>query len=153
MSDYRIAKVRHRVELTLANARRLEGDIFIPGSAPHRTGPGEPLDVLNDADPFLVLCLVDDEVLLVQKCQIVVVSTPLPEDDDAVDRGVVGMHVEFTLADGAVHTGSIFPEVRHNQPRLVDFLNATPLRFVALFASDRLELVNRAHVAYARPIT
>lgn len=151
MSDYRIAKVRHRVELALTNGDRLEGDLFIPGSAPFRTGPGEPLDLLNDADAFLALELVSGEVLLVQKRQIALVSAALPAEDDTVDRGVVGMHVEFTLSDGTVRTGSVFPEVRHNQPRLVDFLNATPLRFVALFASDRLELVSRDHIAYARP--
>ncbi len=152
MSDYRIARVRHPVNVTLANGRELAGDLFIPAIAPFRAGPAEPLDVLNDDDDFLALGLATDDVVLVQKCQISVVSTALPTDDDVMERGVVGMHVEFTLADGTVRTGSIFPELRNTQPRLVDFLNASGLRFVALFASDRLDLVSRAHIAYARPV-
>jgi hypothetical protein len=70
-----------------------------------------------------------------------------------VDRGVVGMHVELSLADGSLRTGSIFPEVPVDRPRLGDFLNDTPLRFIALFANGQLQLVNRAHIVYARPVS
>ena len=149
--DYRIEKVRHPVEITLANGRRLSGDIFLQAHARFRAGPEEPLSTLNDADPFLPLVLGTGQVLLVQKSQIAVVATTLPEIDEAADTGVVGMHVELTLLDGESRSGSIFPELRVDRPRLVDFLNHTSLRFVPLFAADQLLLVSRAHIAYASP--
>ena len=151
--DYRIEKTRRRVEVTLANAKRLEGDVFVQPFARFRSGPEEPLDLLNDSDPFLPLGLTNGDVLLVQKSQIAVVGTELPEVDDSVDRGVVGMHVQLGLIDGSTLTGSIFPEVRMGRPRLVDILNDTKQPFIALFGADDLLIVNRALIAHARPIS
>ena len=116
--DYRIEKTRRRVEVTLANAKRLDGD-----------------------------------VLLVQKAQIAVACTELPEVDDSVERGVVGMHVELGLIDGSTLSGSIFPEVRMGRPRLVDILNDSKQPFIALFGADQLQIVNRALIAHARPLS
>lgn len=152
MSDYRIEKVRHRVELTLVNGKRLEGDIFLQAFARFRAGPEEPLDVLNDADAFLPLVLSTGELLVVQKAQIAVVATELPPTDESAETGVLGMRVEITLVNGETRSGSVFPEVRADRPRLVDFLNDTPLRFLPLFAAEHLLLVSRKHVAYARPV-
>jgi hypothetical protein len=151
--DYRIEKTRRRVEVTLANAKRLEGDVFVQPFARFRSGPEEPLDLLNDSDPFLPLGLTNGDVLLVQKSQIAVVGTELPEDDDSVERGVVGMHVELGLIDGSTLNGSIFPEVRMGRPRLVDILNDTKQPFIALFGADELQIVNRSLIAHARPIS
>jgi hypothetical protein len=152
--DYRIEKTRQRVEVTLANAKTLEGDVFVQPFARFRSGPEEPLDLLNDvADPFLPLGLPNGDVLLVQKSQIAVVGTELPKIDDSVERGVVGMHVELGLIDGSTLNGSIFPEVRMGRPRLVDILNDTKQPFIALFGSDRLQIVNRALIAHARPLS
>jgi hypothetical protein len=151
MSDYRIEKVRHRVELTLASGLRLEGDIFLQAFARFRAGPEEPLDVLNDSAPFLPLVLPSDELLLVQKSQIAVVATALPLSEDPAEAGVIGMHVELVFVHGESLIGSVFPELRADRPRLVDFLNNTPLRFLPLFAADQLLLFSTAHIAYARP--
>ena len=151
MSDYRIEKVRHRVELTLASGLRLEGDIFLQAFACFRAGPEEPLDVLNDSAPFLPLVLPSEELLLVQKSQIAVVATALPQSDDPAEVGVVGMHVEIVFVNGKSRSGSIFTELRPDRPRLVDFLNNTPLRFLPLFAADQLLIISTAHIAYARP--
>ncbi|MEP6621596.1 MAG: hypothetical protein ABJE47_19875 [bacterium] len=153
MSDYRIEKVRHRVELTLANGSRLEGDIFLQAFARFRAGPEEPLDVLNDADAFLALVVPTGDLLVVQKSQIAVVATDLPATDESAETGVLGMRVEITLVNGETRQGSVFPEVRADRPRLVDFLNDTPLHFLPLFAAEQLLLVSRAHIAYARPTT
>jgi hypothetical protein len=153
MSDYRIEKVKRRVEVTLANGRRLDGDVFVQAFARHRTGHEEPLDLLNDAEPFLPLVLPSGEVYLVHKAQIAVVGTALPDGDDAIERGVVGMHVEITLIDGSSHTGSIFPEARADRTRLIDVLNDCQQRFHQLFTAGQLRLVNRHHVAYVRPVS
>lgn len=152
MSEYRIDKVRHRVSVTLDSGLCLDGSLFLQSTARFRPGPEDPLDALNGNDRFLPLELASGEVLLVQKTHIAFVATALPREDDTVDRGVVGMHVELTLADGRAWTGSIFPEARADRTRLVDFLNDTPLDFIALFAHDRLLAVSRRHLAFARAV-
>jgi hypothetical protein len=152
MSDFRIEKVRRVVEVTLTNGYRLDGDVFVQASTRFRSGPAEPLDLLNDDEAFLPLVLATGAAYLVNKAQIAVVGTPLPEGDDAVDRAVVGMKVELTLVDGSTHVGSIFLEVRANRQRLVDALNDLSLPFVALFTADQLRLVNRRQIAYVCPV-
>jgi hypothetical protein len=151
MSDYRIEKVRRRVQITLASGRELEGDIFLQAFARFRTGPEEPLDVLNDPDAFIPLLLDTRELLVVQKAHIASVATEHLEGDDPVETGLIGMHVSLTFSHGGTLTGSLFPEVRADRPRLVDFLNSTPLRFFPVFTSDRLHIVATAHVAFAHP--
>jgi hypothetical protein len=151
--DYRIEKTRRPVAVILANGHGLDGDVFVQPFARFRTGPEEPLDLLNSEEPFLPLAQTRGDVLLVQKSQIAVVNTALPSVDDTVDRGVVGMHVEVGLIDGSTLSGSIFPEVRLGRPRLVDILNDTKLPFIALFGTDHLQIVNRAHIAHARPLS
>ena len=153
MSDYRIAKLRCPVELTLANGQRIDGDVFVQSVSRFGTGPETPIDLLNDDDPFLPVVAGTGEVWLVQKAQVAVVGVALPADDDPVDTGVIGMRVEFTLVDGSSHVGSVFPELPADRPRLVDFLNDTPLHFLALFTADQLRLVNRVHIAYVRPVS
>ena len=149
MSDYRIQKLRRTVEVTLANGHRLDGELFVQAMARFRVGPEEPLDLLNDDDSFLPLAMPAGDVRLVQKAHIAIVGAPLPRGDEAVETGVVGMRVEFTLIDGSAHVGSVFPELPADRPRLVDYLNDTPHRFLALFTADQLRLVNRVHIAYA----
>lgn len=151
MSDYRIEKVRRRVELTLTSGDRLEGDVFLQPFARFRAGPEEPLDLLIEPDPFLPLALSSGELLLVQKSQIAVATTELPDRDDAAETGLVGMNLTLTLVGGGTLTGSIFPEVRADRPRLMDFLNTNPLHFLPLFSADRLHIVGTAHIAYAKP--
>jgi hypothetical protein len=151
MSDYRIEKIRHRVQLTLASGERVEGDIFLQAFARFKAGSEEPLDAMNDSAPFLAVVLPTDELLLVQKSQIAVVSTALPQIDELAESGTIGMHVELIFANGDVHSGSVFPELRADRPRLVDFLNNSPDKFVPLFTADRLLIVGMSHIAYARP--
>ncbi|HEY2026488.1 MAG TPA: hypothetical protein VGG78_05735 [Gemmatimonadaceae bacterium] len=152
MSDYRIEKVRRRVEVVLANGQRLDGDVFVPPLA-RVESEHEPLDLLNDDVPFLPLVLPSGDAYLLQKSHIAIVGMRLPEGDDAVERGLVGMHVEVTLIDGSSHAGSIFPEVRANRQRLVDVLNDLSQPFLALFTTEQLRLVSRLHIAYVRPLS
>jgi hypothetical protein len=152
-SDYRIAKLRCPVEVTLANGHRLDGDVFVQSVGRFRSGPEEPIDLLNHEETFLPLAGADGTIALVQKAQIAVVGCPLPVDDEPSAAGVVGMRVELTLSDGSAHEGSIFPELPAGRPRLVDFLNDTPFQFIALFTADQLRLVNRVHIAYVRPVS
>ena len=102
----------------VALRRQLGG--FVWGESLFVTGEK---NLLNADDPFLPLALTSSDLLLVQKSQIAVVRTALPTDDDIVDRGVVGMHVELTFVFGDTKTGSVFPELRADRPRLIDFLN------------------------------
>lgn len=149
MSDYRVEKVRRRVAITLANGIPLAGDIFLQVAARFREGPEEPIDTLNGDEPFLPLVEPSGEVTLIQKAHIVTVTTRREPDEPA--PAVPGMDVEFTLSDGTILAGSIYPELRADRPRLVDFLNDPSRRFIALVTPGEVLAVNREHLAFARP--
>ena len=150
MSDYRVEKVRHRVAVTLANGIPLVGDIFLLVTARFHDGPEDPIDTLNSDEPFLPLVEASGGVTLVQKSHIVTVTTRRSRSDE-LSQGANGMEVEFTLSDGTVWTGTIYPELRAEGPRLVDFLNEPSRRFIALYTDDQVLAVSREHLAYARP--
>jgi hypothetical protein len=152
-SDYRIEKIRYAVDVLLSNGDRLDGDVFCLSVGRFHNRPDQPLDLLNDEEAFLPLVVSDGSIRLVQKAHVAVMATPLPEGDDAVDTGVLGMRVAVTLVDGSEQTGTIFPELHPDRERLIDFLNDTPSRFLALFTTDQLRLVNRVHIAYVRPVS
>jgi hypothetical protein len=153
MSDYRIEKVRHRVGVTLASGDYLEGDIFLQSLARFHAGHEQPLDFLNEAESFFPLELPTTELLLVQKSHIAYVATELPETDYANGTGIVGMDVEITFGFGDTKQGAVFPELRADRSRLLDFFNTSHVRFLPLYTSDQLLIFGVAHVAYARPLT
>jgi hypothetical protein len=152
MSEYRIEKVRHRVAVSLTNRRLLEGDIFLQPFARFRAGPEDPLDVLNNEDPFLPLSLVAGELLLVQKSQITMVAVALPSGSAEPSLGTPSLHIECSLSDDTTLRGQVFPELRADRPRLVDFLNHTQTRFFTVFGSEQRLLVAHAHIVSARPV-
>lgn len=151
MSDYRVEKVRHRVALTLANGIPLSGDIFLGVAARFHDGPERPIDALNADDAFLAVVQPAGDVVLVQKSHVLTVTAKLPAEEQEVERSVAGMVVEFTLSDGSVWSGSIYPELRADRPRLVDFLNEPARRFIEVFTTTEVVAVSREHLAFARP--
>ncbi|MBA3670917.1 MAG: hypothetical protein H0W68_02690 [Gemmatimonadaceae bacterium] len=152
MNEYRIEKVRHPAAVALTNGRLLEGDMFLQRFAQFRAGPEQPLDVLNNNDPFLPMMLSSGDVRLLQKSQITMVATALPALEDGVVTTVPGMHIELTLSDDTSLEGSVFPELRSDHPRLVDFLNCMTSRFFPVFGTEQLLLVSYAHIVSARPV-
>lgn len=152
MSEYRIEKVRHTVAVSLTNRRLLEGDIFLQPFARFRAGPEDPLDVLNNEDPFLPVSLVSGELLLVQKSQITMVAVALPPGGADPVLGTPSLHIECALSDDTTLRGQVFPELRADRPRLVDFLNHTQTRFFPVFGTEQRLLVAHAHIVSARPV-
>lgn len=152
MNDYRIEKLRRAVTVVLSDGRRLDGDIFLQARARFRPGPEEPVDLLNDDDPYFPLSCAGRDLLLIAKDQVSLVEASVPGSDVA-DEPLVGMDVEIWLADGNAVCGSVFPETRSDRPRLLDFLNTFSARFLAVFAADRVSLVNRRLIAHVRELT
>jgi hypothetical protein len=150
MSEYRIEKLRRGLKLVLADGSRLDGDVFLQSVSRHRSRPEEPADLLNDADPFVALER-NGDTLLVAKGQVRSVETEIL-DDDALETGVLGVNVELTTRDGALHAGSIFLEAPSDRPRLLDYLNAYHARFLPVVSPGRLLLINMRFIEHVREV-
>ena len=150
MSEYRIEKLRRELAVTLSDGSRVEGDVFLRPVSRRRSRPEEPVDLLNDAEPFFAL-MRHGEAVLVAKAQVISAVTTVDEDD-ALDTGALGVTVEVTLRDGTVCDGSIFMESRNDRPRLLDFLNTYRARFLPIVSPGQLLLVNTDSIAHVREV-
>ncbi len=145
MSEYRIEKVRRRVSVTLAGGVVLGGDVFLQPTARYRAGPQEPVELFNEAEPFLPLATDGDDLVLIAKRQVVTVEFAAESADTPTD-GVPDVDIRCVFADGSECAGALHMEVRASRSRLLDFLNEDSHRFLVLRSGAVTRLVNCAHV-------
>ena len=150
MSEYRIEKLKREVSVQLANGERLEGHMFLRPVSRHRARSEDPLELLNDVEPFFPLMLESGKAILISKSGVALVETTLDEEDQ--DLTALGYLVEVRLTDGRTCRGSVFVERQPGRQRLYDFLNAYPSRFMSVVNTDRLILVNTQTIAHVREV-
>lgn len=146
---YRIEKLRRRLKIVMKDGSRLEGEVFLRPVSRHRPRPEQPVDLLNDAEPFFAL-VNEGEAVLVAKASVARAETSFEQDDDAPP--VLGVPVEVTLTDGSKCAGSIFLESRSDRPRLMDYLNSYAARFLPLVDARQVCLVNTQSIAHVREV-
>ena len=156
MSEYRVEKVRRRLALVLRSGERVEGEVFLRPVSRHRSRPEDPVDLLNDPEPYFALVR-DGEALLVAKDMVARADTTYDEDDLAnLEQSAVGaslgVPVEVTLMDGSLCAGSIFLESRSDRPRLLDFLNSYHGRFLPVVDAAQVVLLNTHTIAHVREV-
>ena len=114
-------------------------------------GGEEPLEVLNQPDPFLVV-KVDgpDEVRFYNKHSIVRVEYPVEASnltDEAETR-----HCVLQMMDGSTMQGEIHRDLPPDRPRLFDYLNLSGERFLKIDCSDgRTYLINKLYIMCVTP--
>jgi hypothetical protein len=149
-SEYRVEKLKHPLAVVLRDGRRLEGDVFLRPVSRHRSRPEDPIDMLNDAEPFFVLAN-NGVGVLVAKANVAYAETAYDGEAD-FEAPVLGVPVEVTMTDGNVCKGNIFLETRSDRPRLLDFLNAYRDRFVPVVDVRKMFLVNTQTIAHVREV-
>ncbi|HYC52695.1 MAG TPA: hypothetical protein VEB19_16400 [Gemmatimonadaceae bacterium] len=150
MSEYRIEKLKRDVSVQLANGQRLEGQMFLRPVSRHRARSEDPLELLNDVEPFFPLMLANGKAMLVSKSGVALVETAIEDEDQ--DLTALGYLVEVTLTDGSTCRGSVFVERQPGRQRLYDFLNAWPSRFMTVVNTDKVILVNTQTIAHVREV-
>ena len=154
IGDYHIEKFRYPVIVTMTDGSRIVGDMFVQSIAPFRTGPEEPPDILNDAEPFFPLAAEDGDTLLLAKDHVAEVEAVLPERDDlsAPLAGLRPAVVEVSLVGGVTRGGSLLMERHADRPRLLDYLNRLTDRFLTLQSTEGVRLINRRLILRVRPL-
>ena len=149
-SEYRVEKLKRPLAVVLTDGQRLEGDVFLRPVSRYRSQPEDPVDMLNDSDPFFVL-VSSAGAVLVSKANVSHAETSYEGAAD-FEAPVLGVPVEVTLTDGSVCKGNIFLETRSDRPRLLDFLNSYRGRFVPVVDIRRIFLVNTQTIAHVREV-
>lgn len=140
--------------LLLAGGGTREGDVYVSERVPQHAGPETPLDMLNRPDAFFPFRSHKDGegVLLVAKARTVLLTVARADALDSARLSAAKQaSLELTLADGSTLSGWATLELPEYHSRLLDYLNASAEPFFALTTADAVQLVNRAHVLFARP--
>ncbi len=122
---------------------------------PHHDGPETVLELLNRPEGFFAFRPAEGHgVLLVSKAHTVSLAVdrqaPIPDPTRLSAARLLG--VELVLAGGSTLGGWASVELPQHHARLLDYLNASPEPFFAVWTHATTHYVNRAHVLYARPL-
>jgi hypothetical protein len=151
-TDFKIEKDRRTVQLQMLGGEQLCGDMFVQRVSQHHIGCEQIPDILNAPEPFFPLVRTGD-TLLVAKHQVREVEL---SDDNGQEAQVAPVlraeAVEVTLRDGTVRAGRCYLEMPNERPRLLDFLNRYAQRFVTLYTSGGIRLINRELIERVRTI-
>ncbi|HKW40733.1 MAG TPA: hypothetical protein VJN39_05745, partial [Gemmatimonadales bacterium] len=114
------------------------------------------LELLNRPEGFFAFRpAADDDVLLISKQQTVslAVDRQAPIADPARLSAARTLGVEIALAGGTILGGWASAELPDAHARVLDYLNASPELFFAVWTHAATYYVNRAFVLYARPLS
>lgn len=122
---------------------------------PQHDGSETPLEMLNRPNAFFAFRPEDEDgVLLVSKANTVAltIERQAPIADPARLSAARMVGVECVLVGGSTIGGWASIELPAGHQRLLDYLNASPEPFFAVWSHAATHYVNRAHVLYARPL-
>ncbi|MEP7087822.1 MAG: hypothetical protein ABI884_10985 [Gemmatimonadota bacterium] len=150
-NDVRIEKERVAVSITMVGGETLSGSLFAPQIYPPG-GLEDPLQLLNEIEPFFPLGLSTGEVLLIAKDRVLEISLDEAQVDEELPGSAPTALLQVTLAGGTSHVGSMRLEVRAPRPRVLDYINHCTARFMALRTDEGVRLINRKMIERVRPL-
>ncbi len=156
MSDFSLPRTPLPANLVLTQGASRPGQIFLMERVPHHDGPETVLELLNRPEGFFAFRPTDGgEIELVSKTQTVSLSVDrqAPIADPARLSAARMLGLELVLAGGPTLGGWASAELPQEHARLLDYLNASPDPFFAVWTHAATYYVNRAFVLYARPLS
>ncbi|MEP7066354.1 MAG: hypothetical protein ABI889_10000 [Gemmatimonadota bacterium] len=150
-NDVRIEKERVAVSITMVGGELLSGSLFAPQIYPPG-GPEDPLQLLNDTEPFFPLGLATGEVLLIAKDRVLEVILDGASGSEELPGSAPTALLQLTLAGGQTHVGSMRLEARASRPRVLDYMNYCTERFMALRTDEGVRMINRKMIERVRPL-
>ena len=147
----KIPKKLKQVTLWVHPEGRVVGSLFLRPLGPNVPREEEPSDVLNTADPFLVLKRDNpDELRFYNKSSVVRVE--YEEETPEAAREVQILSCTLHLMDGSLIAGTIRKALAPDRSRLFDYLNLHDERFVKVnYDDDSVCLVNKAYITCVTP--
>jgi hypothetical protein len=155
VSDFSLPRTPVPARLLLTQGVGRHGQVYVMQGEPHHDGPETVLEMLNRAEGFFAFHPSDAAgLLLPSKGHTISLS---------VDRGTLiadparlsaarVLELELVLTGGETLRGWASVELPAAHARLLDYLNASPDPFFAVWTHAATHYVNRAHVVYARPL-
>lgn len=138
--------------LSLVSGDTITGAMFVQHAEEGDPRRESAHTVLNGPERFFPIETDDGQTLLIAKDRVVEALTALPADGDELRRASArSASLDIVLPGGAVRSGLVLLELPAGQPRLLDYLNRLSDRFLVLYASEGMRLVNRALIERVHP--
>jgi hypothetical protein len=136
MSEFRVEKLKHNLELTLITGEKMVGTVFLEPIARNHAGPQDPRELLNDPDPFFPF-ETNGALILLAKDQVKLAKYPHP-------KGPLPLRMteaRIILSDGQTVDGLIVIEARTEADRFLDHLNHFDGRFLPMLTGNHITQV------------
>jgi hypothetical protein len=155
VSEFSLPRTPVPARLLLTHGVARHGQVYIMWREPHHDGAETVLEMLNRAEGFFAFRPADEEgLLLPSKGHTISLSvdraTPITDPARLSAARLLGL--ELVLASGETLRGWASAELPAAHARVLDYLNASPDPFFAVWTHAAIHYVNRAHVLYARPL-
>jgi len=147
-NQLKIPKSTREVTLWVHPEGQVVGALFLREHSVNHAGPEQPVEVLNQDTPFIVVQRKDpDELRFYNRNAIVRVEHPAA--DQSVPPGQVVLPCRLTLMDGSLFQGTIRETLPPDRARLFDYLNLEANRFIKLHLDgDTVCLLNKSYIIH-----
>jgi hypothetical protein len=128
------------------------GSFFLSHHRKRTSGAEEPIDVLNQSHPFVVVQREEpDELRFYNKASIVRVE--YDEEFSPQLENITPLYCRLHMMDGSLIDGCIRRPLPPDHARLSDYLNLNEKRFIRIHTKGgQLWLVNKSYIVYVTPL-
>lgn len=148
-NSLKIEKATCQVTLWVHPEGQVSGCVFVTPESGQSNGES-PEDVLNQTEPFLVLQkFPHDEVRFYNRASII--RAELNEQDLKLSKASNRYSCKLLMMDGTEISGVIQESLPREYSRLYDYLNQKSDRFIKLYASDVVYLINKSYITQIIP--
>lgn len=147
----KVPKTEKDVSLWVNPDGLVKGSLFLLEQSHEHAGQEEPIEVLNQDSPFVVVRLHNPEQLRFYNRTSLIRVEYEQEEDGALDEQTI-IPCAIHLMDGSILEGTIRETLPPERARLFDYLNREKARFIRLYLSDtEVCLINKAFINYVSP--
>lgn len=148
----KVPKTEKDVSLWVNPDGLVKGSLFLLEQSHEHAGEEEPIEVLNQDSPFLVVRLHNPEQLrFYNRTSIIRVEYEQEAESSALGEQTI-ISCTIHLMDGSILEGTIRETLPPERARLFDYLNREKARFIRLYLSDtEVCLINKAFINYVSP--
>lgn len=144
----KVPKRRQPVTLWVHPEGRVLGSLFLREQSPNHAGPEQPLEVLNQCMPFVVIQRQQPDELRFYNMR-AIIRVEYPADAEPATE-TPALDCQLQMMDGSLIRGQIREQLPPDQARLLDYLNRSDECFIKLIMEEgTVYLVNKAYIIHA----
>lgn len=146
----KVPKKLRSISLWVHPEGRVLGGIYVREQSANYAGEEQPLEILNQAEPFLVVKRqAPDELRFYNKRSIIRVEYERESETGGDSSDETFLHCRLQMMDGSLISGTIQEALPPDRSRLLDYLNRVHDNFIKLYSDDGpVYLINKAYIIH-----